>query len=172
MSFFLFFSFLGIGSFPESFLFLGLMLPARDSWATCFFFLFSKEEHFSLLNHQRKSLSSVEQDGSCLKFGSSLKSGVLLRTACKLELFPQVPFPSKPKSVSFPQRTVLCFNSPSLLQPWHHSSFSKMCGWQFWDFWLFCFCNVSCRISRCLYRSVIFPVLMHTTFWREVYPRF
>ena len=56
MSFFFF----GIGSFPVSFLFLGLMLPARDSWATCFFFLFSKEEHFSLLNHQRKSLSSVE----------------------------------------------------------------------------------------------------------------
>ena len=55
-----FFFFFGIGSFPESFLFLGLMLPARDSWATCFFFVLSKEEHFSLLNHQRKSLSSVE----------------------------------------------------------------------------------------------------------------
>lgn len=72
-----------------------------------FFFLFSKEEHFSLLNHQRKSLSSVESDGSCLKFGSSSKSGGLLCTTCKLKLFPKVPFPSRPKSVSFPQRMVL-----------------------------------------------------------------
>lgn len=135
--------------------------------------------HASLFYSTRKSMfhSWTIRESPGLLYNwlrSSLEPDVYLPTLCRLRLILlQVSCFKGLNLFHFP-RERFCFSFLSLLQLWHHSSFSRMYRCQFWDFRFFC-CFVHAMFhAEFLYvcGRIVFPVLLQTTFQREVYPGF